>query len=153
MNVKAKWILVAFAVGLLAGAGAVLYFGYRPASTTIADLRAESERLSRQYRDELDSYTRLLSTARTRVTELTEDLRRADAAYRDAIDGAERLENQIRGLQELVGEIQESSGRAAEYNRAIRNEADTALGDVHRLRGILVKYRPSSGERDPPAED
>ena len=153
MNVKAKWILVAFAVGLLVGAGAVLYFVYRPASATVADLREQSDRAAEQYRAEIAEYSDLLSTARGRAGELAEDLGRAAEEHRAAVERVGELENQARSLQELIGEIQESGGRASEYNRAIRSEAEGALGELREYRATLAESPGDSGERDPPAED
>ena len=71
-----KWILIAFAVGLLAGAAVVLFALYRPASATIADLRKQSERSAEQYRAEIAEYSDLLAEARGRAGELAEDLGR-----------------------------------------------------------------------------
>lgn len=153
MNVKAKWILVAFVVGLLASAGAVLYFVYRPASSTIADLREQSDRAAQQYRAEIAEYTDLLSTARGRAGELASALEQAVGEYRSAIERIAGLEIQSRSLQELIGKVQESSGRASEYNRAIRDEAEAALGELRKYRAALAAGPGDSGERDPPAED
>lgn len=153
MNVKAKWILVAFAIGLLAGAGAVLYFVYRPVSAAIIELRAESERAAEQYRAELDSYTGLLAEARGRAGELENDLARAAEEHRADVERVGRLEDQARNLQELIGEIQESGGRASEYNQRIGEEATAALGELQEYRAALTGSLGDSGERDPPAED
>jgi len=153
MNVKAKWILVAFAIGLLVGTGAVLFALYRPASATITDLRAESDRAAEQYRAEIAEYSDLLSTARGRAGELAEDLGRAAEEHRAAVERVGELENQARSLQELIGEIQESGGRASEYNQRIREEATAALGELREYRAALESSSGDSGERDPPAED
>jgi len=153
MNVKAKWILGAFAIGLLAGAGVVLYTLYSPASTTITDLRAESERVAEQHRTEIAEYSDLLTEARGRAGELAEDLARAAEEHRADVERVGRLEDQARSLQELVGKVQESSGRASEHNRAIRNEAESALRELREYREALELGSGYSGERDPPAED
>ncbi|MBA7551522.1 hypothetical protein ES705_44064 [subsurface metagenome] len=150
---KLKWYLAIFLIGTIIGAGAMLYFVYRPASTVIADLRAESERAAEQYRTEIAEYSDLLSTARGRAQGLAEDLARAAKEHRAAVEQVGRLEDQARSLQELIGEIQASGGRASEYNRAIRDEAEGALGELRKYCAALAASLGYSGERDPPAED
>ena len=148
-----KWVLIAFAVGLLVGAGIVLFALYRPASATITDLRKQSDRAAEQYRAELDSYTGLLAEARGRAGELESDLARAAEEHRADVERVERLEDQARSLQKLIGEIQDSGGRASEHNRAIRGEAEAALGELREYRAAIESSPGDSGERDPPAED
>jgi len=150
---RVKWILLAFAIGLLVGAGTVFVFMLRPSSATITDLREQSERAAEQYRAEIAEYSDLLNTARGRAGELAEDLGRAAEEHRAAVERVGRLENQARNLQELIGEIQESGGRASEYNQRIGEEATAALGELQEYRAALAGSPGDSGERDPPAED
>jgi len=150
---KIKWYLVAFLIGAILGAGIVLITLYCPSSRTIADLRAESDRASQKYRAELDRYTGLLAEARNRAGELAEDLGRATEEYQAALERVEQLEGQARDLQELIGEIQESGGRATQYNQRIRGEAETALESLREYRAALAAGLDGGGGRDPPAED
>ena len=148
-----KWILVAFAVGLLFGA-TIIYFGMRHSSSaTVAELREQYEQAAEQYRAELTEYNNLLNAAREGAGKLAEDLGRAAEEHRAALERVEQLEDQARDLQELIGEIQESGGRASEYNRAIRGEAEAALEELRGYRAALAGSPGDSGERDPPAEE
>ena len=150
---KIKWYLAALLLGAVLGAGIVLFALYRPASAAIADLRAESDRASEQYRTEVGEYTDLLAEARGRTGELENDLAQAAEEHRADVERVGRLEDQARSQQELIGKVQESGGRASEHNRAIRGEAEAALGELREYREALTASSGSGGERDPPAED
>lgn len=143
---KIKWYLAAFLVGAILGAGAVLFFMLRPASTTITELRAESDRAARQYQDEAAKYSDLLADARGRAGELAEDLARATEERRADLEGAARMEDQAQSLQKLIGEIQESDERASGYNRAIRDEAESASVELREYRETLEGSTGSGGE-------
>ena len=140
-----KWCAISFLVGAIISAGAVLCFMYRPATITIADLQRESKQLSEQHRIEADEDSKLLKEARETIEGLADDLARAGVIYQEVVDGAKQLEDQVRGLQESNTKIQESSGRASEYNKSIRGEAENALRDLRSFRRDLGEDTSSDG--------
>jgi DNA repair exonuclease SbcCD ATPase subunit len=150
---EAKWYFIMLAIGNLLGAGLTLLFVYRPASATIAELRQESERLSGLHRAELDDYSELLKTTRSRVAELTDTLGAAEDANRAALDRAIRAEKQAQDIQKLIGQIQDSGERSSELNHSIRGETEDALGELRSLRGFLAENYTGGGEEGPSTED
>lgn len=153
MNVKAKWILVAFAIGLLVGAGAVLVALYRPASATIAELREQYERDSAIYRRALSENLSLLEAARGRA-ETAEDLAgRIQAEVERLTERARSNEQRFRELTGRIGEIEEGNLRAEELNRWIAEEATRGLEEIRGFGESLSGDSENGPERTPPAED
>ena len=153
MNVKAKWILVAFAIGLLVGAGAVLYFVYRPASATIVELREQYDRDSSIYRRAL-SYNIGLLEAAGRRAETAENLAGLVQAEVERLAGESRLnERRFRELTDRFGGIEESNLRVEELNRRIAEEATRGLAEIRGFGENLPEDSGNGSERDPPAED
>lgn len=148
-----KWCAITFLVGAILSAGAVLYFVYRPASITITDLQRKSKQLSEQHRIEADEDSKLLKEARETIEGLANDLARAGLIYQETIDGVKQLEDQVRSLEESNTKIQESSGRASEYNRSIRGEAENALRDLRGFRRDLAEDASSNGARTSSEQD
>lgn len=152
MNVF-KRILVAFVVGAILGAGVVLYFSYHPASATIADLRAESERAVEQYRAEVTEYSDLLAAARGRVEELAESFATEEADHQRSIDRVGRLEDRIRELESIGLAESEAYSRALEYNRSIGDEAAAALRELREYSAAFAGSLDDSGKKDSQSED
>jgi len=148
-----KWILVAFAIGLLVGAGAVLYFVYRPASATIAELRERYVRDSAIYKRTLHDNLSLLEAACGRV-ETAEDLSgRIQAEVERLTERALYHEQQFRELADRFDDIEAGNLRAEELNRRIAEEAKRGLEEIRGFGKNLPGDSRDSPERDPPAED
>jgi len=153
MNVKAKWILVAFAIGLLVGAGAVLYFVYRPASATIVELREQYDRDSSIYRRAL-SYNIGLLEAAGRRAETAEDLAgRVQAESERLTERARRNEQRFRELTDRFDGIEAGNLRSEELNRRIGEEATRGLKEIRGFGENLSGDSGDGSERDPPTED
>ena len=153
MNVKAKWILVAFAVGLLAGAGAVFVFMLRPATNTVAELREQYDRDSAIYRRAL-SYNIDLLEAAGRRAETAEDLAgRVQAEVERLAERARHNEQRFRELTDRFDGIEAGNLRAEELNRRIAEEATRGLEEIRGFGEDLPGDSGDGGERDPPAED
>ena len=153
MNVKAKWILVALAISLLAGAGAVLYFVYRPAHNTVAELREQYDRDSAIYRRAL-SYNIGLLEAAGRRAKAAEDLAgRVQAEVERLTERSRYNEQRFRELTDRFGGIEESNLRAEELNLRIGEEAARGLAEIRSLGENLPGDSGDGTERDPPAED
>jgi DNA repair exonuclease SbcCD ATPase subunit len=102
---RARWILLAVAAGLLAGAAAVYVGLYRAADRRATEVRERAERDGEQHREALADYQRLLEEARGRAGELEELVEREREAGRAAADRARRA-------AERAGELgQNRSGR------------------------------------------
>ena len=104
MNVKAKWILAALAVGLALGAGAVLLFLYRPASAAARELRERAEAADRELAAALADNHRLSRELGDRIRDLEEALGRERTAGQRALERARRSEERARDLAEVVVE-------------------------------------------------
>jgi hypothetical protein len=148
-----KWILIAFAIGLLVGAGIVLVALYRPASSTIAELREQYERDSAVYRRALHGNIGLLEGARGRA-EAAEDLAgRVQAEVERLKERARHNEQRFTELADRFGEIEAGNLRAEELNRWIAEEAARGLEEIRGLGENLPGDSGDGPERAPPAED
>jgi len=153
MNVKAKWILVTLTVGLLAGAGAVLYFVYRPASATIVELREQYDRDSAIYRRALSYNIGLLEAACGRA-ETAEDLAgRIQVEVTRLAGEAQDNERRFRELTDRFDGIEEGNLRAEELNQRIDEEATRGLEEIRRFGEDLPEDSGNGAERAPSAED
>jgi len=153
MNVKAKWILVAFAIGLLVGAGTMLYFVYHPAHNTVAELREQYDRDSAIYRKAL-SYNIGLLEAAGRRAETAEDLAgRVQAEVERLAERARHNEQRFRELTNRFDGIEAGNLRAEELNRRIGEEAARGLEEIRSFGKSLSGDSGDGTERDPPAED
>jgi hypothetical protein len=134
---RARWILLAVAAGLLAGSAAVYVGLYRAADRRATEVRERAERDGEQHREALADYQRLLQEARGRAGELEELVELERAARREAADRARRAAERA---GELAGEIRAAAAageRATGLAGAIEDEARGALENLQRLRGLL----------------
>ena len=150
---NAKWILVAFLIGAILSAGIVLYFVYRPASATIAELREQHDRDSAIYKRALHDNLGLLEAARGRA-EIAEDLAgRVQMEVARLTGEAQDNERRFRELADRFDGIEAGNLRAEELNRRIAEEAERGLGEIRSFGRELPADSGDSPERDPPAED
>jgi hypothetical protein len=135
---RARWILLAVAAGLLAGAAAVYVGLYRAADRRATEVRERAERDGEQHREALADYQRLLQEARGRAGELEELVELERAAGRAAADRARRAAERAGELgAESIRAAAAAGERATGLAGAIEDEARGALENLQRLRGLL----------------
>lgn len=160
MSVKVRWLFVALMAGAILGAGAVLYFIYRPASSTIDKLLADAETVSRQHGEKIAEFGREVGEITVRAESLERLLREERETRRRIEERARRTENRAARAESRADELEsiirrggEAGGRAIELSIEIAEENRLALDELRHYRETLEISSGNSAERNPPAED
>ena len=137
MDVKA--IIIAFAVGIVLGAGVTGYIAWRE----LADARADVAEARRNLDGAIDSQREAEESAR----KLADELAGTRAALRDSREAVDRLRERVKEFGQIIAD----SGEQVDALGGSLGEATEAAQRQHELIGELADIIGRSRTRPPPS--